>query len=339
MVWVSSGGWGFEMRSEIAVSALAITMLMTVRAFPPGPQAKPQRGSPSASDPRLAAEINRLFNGDLKGALPSDKVHSRVRLILAEHGVPTNETVGEEASEEYVVLLSGESLSFVETVLPRVRLAAEDGKISENSYVYLRAQARRKLREKFSGPPANPDLAAEIERLGKADQAVRPAGKKTWDNKKVEATDRADGVTARAIFAKYGLPTFALVGPEAAESFATVIQHQPLAFQEEVLPQMKVASEAGQISAESYAMLLDRVESNSGKPQTYGENFVCAPDGKGGPSPIADPEHVDRRRAEMGLMPLDLYAKALGELYMNNLCAQIARANKKAAPHMAAKSR
>jgi hypothetical protein len=88
MVWVSSLGWRFDMRSGIAASALAIAMLMTVRAFAHGPETKPQKGSQSASNPQLAAEINRLFNGDLKDALPNDQVHSRVRLILAEHGVP-----------------------------------------------------------------------------------------------------------------------------------------------------------------------------------------------------------------------------------------------------------
>lgn len=309
--------------SGLAVLAVASLMGASRPSRPP---------KQATSNSKLATEINELFMADIRDTMPSHVVDARVRQILAERGLPTNPTVGEEASEQYIILLSGQPLTFVEKVLPQVRRAADAGAVPENSYIYLRAQVHvKKIRQKFSGP-ANPGLAAEIERLGKADQAVRPTGKKTWNATKVEATDRADGITAHAIFAKYGLPTFALVGPEAAEGFATLIQHQPLAFQKQVLPQMKAAEEAGQISAESYAMLFDRVESNSGKPQTYGENFVCAPDGKGKPSPIADPEHVDRRRAEMGLMPLGLYAKVLGELYMNNLCAQVAAANKKAAP-------
>jgi len=94
---------------------------------------------------------------------------------------------------------------------------------------------------------------------------------------------------------------------------------------------------AGLVSSENYAMLLDRVESSSGQPQTYGENFVCTPDGKIKPSPIADPERVDLRRAKLGLMPLAVYGKLLGNLYMNNLCAQVAAANRKAAPNKPAK--
>lgn len=316
-----------------AVALLGIALLSA--AFP---RAQPRKYA--APNPRLAAEIDGLFNDDINDAIPSHAVHARVRQILAEHGLPTNKIVGNQAAEEYMALLSGEPMSFLETVLPLVKQAADAGKVSENAYVYLRAQVRRKkVREKYSGSPANAALASEIKCLGKADQAVRSgAGKKAWDIKKVEETDRADGVTARAIFAQYGLPTFAIVGPEAAGAFATVIQHQPLEFQKQVLPRMKAAAEAGEISAESYAMLLDRVESGSGQPQTYGENFVCMPDGKGKPSPIADAEYVDRRRAEIGLMPLDLYAKVLGELYMNSMCAQVAAANKKAAVRKRPKS-
>jgi len=286
----------------------------------------------AASNHQLAAEIDKLFTADIKDETPSHVIHARVCQIFAEHGVPTDEMVGEQAAEEYAILLSGEPLTFVKTVLPQLRRAADAGKVSENSYIYLRAQVRqKKIREKFSGPPANPTLQREIERLFKTDQAIRSPGGKPWDLKKLAATDRADGVTAHTIFAKYGLPTFALVGPQAAQDFDAVIQHQPLAFQKQVLPQMEADVAAGQVSSESYAMLLDRVESSSGQPQTYGENFVCAPDGKIKPPPIADPGQVDRRRAKLGLMPLAVYGKLLGKLYMNNFCAQVAAANRKAA--------
>ncbi|MGB6821534.1 MAG: hypothetical protein WBE21_05615, partial [Candidatus Acidiferrales bacterium] len=177
------------------------------------------------SNQRLAVEIDKLFIADIKDETPSHALHARVREIFAEYNVPSNEMVGEEAAEEYVTLVSGEPLDFIEKVLPQLKQAAAAGKVSENSYIYLRAQLRqKKVREKFSGPPANPTLQREIELLIKTDQAVRPTGQKTWDLKKMEATDRADGVEAHAIFAKYGLPTFALVGPQAAQDFDTVIQ-------------------------------------------------------------------------------------------------------------------
>jgi hypothetical protein len=323
--------------SEVRVTARWLAGLLTL-AFLSGTLSVLGQGSQTPPNHKLATEIDKLFAAGINDETPNHALHARIRQIFAESGIPSDETVGKEAAEEYVTLLSGEPLEFVEKVLLRLKKAADGGKVSENSYIYLRAQLRqKKIREKFSGAPANPALQKEIERLIKTDQAVRPAGKQKWDLKKMEASDRADGIEAHAIFTKYGLPTFAMVGPQAAQDFDTVIQHQPLAFQKQVLPQMKADAEAGQVSSESYAMLLDRVESYSHRPQTYGENFVCSPDGKGRPSPIADPEHVDRRRAELGLMPLNLYAKVLGELYMNNLCAQVAAENKKAVRSKAAK--
>lgn len=279
---------------------------------------------------KLATEVDELFLKDITEPTPDASIDAGVRQIFAEYGVPSDALIGTEPSGEYLVLLSAEPLPFLDAVLPKLKQAADAGRVPEDSYIYLQQIIRRrKIEEKFSGPPENPKLQAEIERLIKADQGVRAAGQKKWDLKKMNATDRADEITAKAILAKYGLPTFALVGPNAAGGFADVIQHQPLAFEKQVLPQMKAKAAEGQIDSEHYAMLLDRVESYSHQPQTYGENFVCTSDGKFKPSPIADPQQVDHRRAELGLMPLAVYGKLLGKLYMGNLCAQVEAANRK----------
>jgi hypothetical protein len=122
---------------------------------------------------RLAAEIDNLFATDIKAEGPSDAQHARVRRILSEDGVPSDEMVGEEAAQEYVVLLGGEPLSFVESVLPQVKRAAAAGHVSENSYIFLRSQTNQKeIREKFNGPPADPALRSKIAELFKTDQAV-----------------------------------------------------------------------------------------------------------------------------------------------------------------------
>jgi hypothetical protein len=302
--------------------SLAVAFLLEVGALA-------ALGGPAATHPELATEIDALFTADLKSGATETR-RARVRRIFAEHGVPTDEMVGESAAEEYLVMLSGEPGAFLERVLPRLKRATDGGKISSNSYLYLQAEAhRRQIREKLTGPPQNPALQREIERLVKADQAVRPPGK-PWDLEKLAAQDRADGLAVRAILAKYGLPTFALVGPQAAEDFDVVVQHQPLALRTEVLPQMKAAAEMGQIDPQNYAMLLDAVESGSGRPQTYGNKFVCTPDGNVAPTPIADAASVERRRAALGLMPLAVYGKVLAE-GMGPFCAQIAAANRKAA--------
>jgi hypothetical protein len=118
------------------------------------------------SNPRLAAEIDKIFLADLNGETPSDAVHARVRQTFAKYGVPSQKMVGKGAAEEYIALLGDEPLTFVESVLPKVERAAAAGDISENSYIYLRTQTHQKeIREKFNGSAANPALRNKIERL------------------------------------------------------------------------------------------------------------------------------------------------------------------------------
>jgi hypothetical protein len=51
-------------------------------------------------------------------------------------------------------------------------------------------------------------------------------------------------------------------------------------------------------------MLLDRIRTFEGKPQVYGTSFDWDDAGQMSPLPIDDAEHVDERRAEVGLEPL-----------------------------------
>ena len=60
---------------------------------------------------------------------------------------------------------------------------------------------------------------------------------------------------------------------------------------------------------EHYAFLYDCVRMADGKDQLYGSQFVRSVDGDTVvPWPIEDPEHVDARRARLGLPPLAEHA-------------------------------
>jgi hypothetical protein len=72
------------------------------------------------------------------------------------------------------------------------------------------------------------------------------------------------------------------------------------------------------VSGNYYALLVDRVRVGDGKPQIYGTQARPLEDWKGHDPvlfPIEDAVHVDRRRAEVGLMPLNDYLKGLREMY------------------------
>jgi hypothetical protein len=74
---------------------------------------------------------------------------------------------------------------------------------------------------------------------------------------------------------KFGVPTYRMVGPEAASEFVTMIQHQSPDFRMKVLPKLKTNVEAGQADPGSYATVFDRSQTDAGKKQMYGENLTC----------------------------------------------------------------
>lgn len=145
----------------------------------------------------------------------------------------------------------------------------------------------------------------------KTDQAVRR--KNGFDNQKMVEVDQGHAAPLQAIFHKYGLPTYSLVGPQAADEFLIMIQHQPAHFRAQVLPGLKAAVDAGQADPETYALVYDRAQRDMGKKQLYGTQFECKQGEKLHPAPTEDEAHVNERRAQMGHMRVELYARLLAE--------------------------
>jgi hypothetical protein len=101
-----------------------------------------------------------------------------------------------------------------------------------------------------------------------------------------------------------------MVGPQAAADFVTMIQRQSPEFRRKVLPGLKTNVDDGQADPGAYATVLDRSQTDAGKKQMYGQNLTCDkehPELHTGP--IEDEDHVDQRRAAIGLMRLKLYAQ------------------------------
>ncbi|MCI0434172.1 MAG: hypothetical protein L0271_11135 [Gemmatimonadetes bacterium] len=112
-----------------------------------------------------------------------------------------------------------------------------------------------------------------------------------------------------------GWPAISRVGEPAARAAFLIVQHSPVvAFQREVLPHLVAAAGAGEASRSDAAMLEDRVLTEDGKPQRYGTQFRIL-DGVLVPYPIAEPETLEQRRAEVGLMPMADYVKLLEQTY------------------------
>ena len=106
-----------------------------------------------------------------------------------------------------------------------------------------------------------------------------------------------------------------LVGAKANSTLWLVIQHAPLETQEKYLPLLKESVKKGESSGSNLALLEDRILMRNGKPQIYGSQVKRDEEGKGYFHEIMEPEYVNQRRKEIGLGPIESYAKRMGVVW------------------------
>jgi hypothetical protein len=172
---------------------------------------------------------------------------------------------------------------------------------------------------------ANPTLRQELLQRVEQDQAIRneliKKGIEHPDESvlaRMKVIDVANTERMRAIVRQYGWPGPELVGQDGTEAAFLLVQHADLALQKEMLPLVEKSYKSGQLSGQSYALLLDRVLVGEGKPQVYGTQAKRIEEWKGREpvlQPIEDEANVDKRRAEVGLSPLSEYRELLKKMY------------------------
>lgn len=100
------------------------------------------------------------------------------------------------------------------------------------------------------------------------------------------------------------------VGAKGNSTLFLVIQHSNQKTQEKYLPMMREAVQNGKARGSSLALLEDRVALGQGRKQIYGSQISW--DDKTGKyyiDPIEDEPNVNKRRAAVGLPPLEEYVK------------------------------
>jgi hypothetical protein len=110
-----------------------------------------------------------------------------------------------------------------------------------------------------------------------------------------------------AILVRFGWPGLSAVGEDGAEAAWLIAQHaisRP-AFQRCCLGLLRAAVKSGEASPSHQAYLTDRIRFNERKPQVFGTVFDWDENGEMSPWEIEDPDHVEERRAAVGLPPLD----------------------------------
>lgn len=174
----------------------------------------------------------------------------------------------------------------------------------------------------------NPALERELEQIFKADNLPRlrldTLGRKygfkssqtqsLWEQ--IRQADSVNLLKVQRIIEHYGYPGKRLVGEKQNETTWLVIQHAPLPVQEKYLPLMQEAARQGQLSKASVALLEDRIHVRKGEKQLYGSQVHADADGKpDGFHPIEDEANVNKRRVDIGLEPIENYARRFGFEY------------------------
>jgi hypothetical protein len=168
----------------------------------------------------------------------------------------------------------------------------------------------------------NTELAAELARMAEEDQRARgrlvplespEVDPDAWWRRTMEMNrvDVANTDRLREIVDEHGWPGRSLVGEEGAEHAWLLAQHASaqLDFQRQALDLLTAAVAAGEATPRQLAYLTDRVRMLEGREQVYGTQFVGGKDGHPAPYPIDDPDHVEERRAAVGLESLRQYLR------------------------------
>jgi len=132
---------------------------------------------------------------------------------------------------------------------------------------------------------------------------------------RMEEVHRRNAAALLEIVERHGWPVRSLVGEQAGRAAWIILQHAigDPSLQRRGLGWLQEASARGEVAPIEVAMLEDRIRCYEGRPQRYGTQFDWDASGQLSPYPVEDPEGVDRRRASIGLGPLDEAVRSMRE--------------------------
>lgn len=157
----------------------------------------------------------------------------------------------------------------------------------------------------------NEQLKQEIFIMIEEDQKMRKSDK--WNSE----IDKRNTERMREIIKQYGWPGKSLVSEDGSDDAWLLVQHadHDIEFQKQALELLREAVKKGEAEKRNEAYLADRVKVNSNEPQIFGTQFYKDSEGKFGPQPIEDIQHLEERRKDFGLEPFYEYEKRMREMY------------------------
>ena len=108
----------------------------------------------------------------------------------------------------------------------------------------------------------------------------------------------------------YGWPTSKMIGEQGNWTICNVIQHADNEIRLKYLPLMKQAVLEKKLAPRFLVRAEDRIATEAGEPQIYGGQMKYYPETKSfNVWPVYDPVNIDKRRAEIGLEPIQEFLK------------------------------
>lgn len=132
---------------------------------------------------------------------------------------------------------------------------------------------------------------------------------------KIKQYDIINIAIIEKLIKEYGWINIEKTGKKGLSTVFLVIQHSNLSTQEKYLPTIKMAVSNGKIPSSDLALLEDRIALAQGKKQMYGSQVTMNNHGEFILSPVEDEINLNKRRAEVGLEPIEEYVKHWGMIY------------------------
>ena len=168
-----------------------------------------------------------------------------------------------------------------------------------------------------SSDPSQPQLRLTILEMAKLDQVARKGTRSTdepianlaGDMGSIDAVNTAE---MKRIVEQHGWPTRSMVGNDGAEAAWLLVQHadRDVPFQRKCLTLMNAELDRKEVFPGNVAYLTDRVLVNQGRLQLYGTQFQSIGGGIR-MRPVLEPEHLEERRARMGLSSMKKFRELM----------------------------
>lgn len=130
--------------------------------------------------------------------------------------------------------------------------------------------------------------------------------------------DKTNQQIVASIIEHCGFPTIQEHGYTSVQAVFLVIQHAGKNYRVKYFPLVQQAVERGDLQASIVALMEDRMLMDQGKKQKYGSQVIKQMGSdKWEVHPIEDPANVNRRRAQVGLEPLEDYLLRFDIVYKN----------------------